>query len=149
MGWEEDTFNDAIHRPFEQIEHLRMILDHPIGDLAAAAEAFRRPCYLARGVYADQLERWFHWFPPERVLIIKSEAFFKEPSAWLERVLKFLELPAWKPSRLMPENQGRGRPPAISDSYYADLVAYFEPYNKRLKRLISPDWNWSDEPIHS
>src|SRR5207244_11776057 len=49
--------------------------------------------YLARGMYADQLQRWMNSFPQEQFFIIKSEDFYATPDRKLKEIFLFLALP--------------------------------------------------------
>src|SRR5881398_3651211 len=46
--------------------------------------------YLARGRYADQLERWLAVFPREQLLVVASDELAAEPGETYARVLEFL-----------------------------------------------------------
>lgn len=46
--------------------------------------------YASRGLYADQLQRWWTYFPPERLHIIRSEDLFTHPQPELDRLADFL-----------------------------------------------------------
>ena len=143
MGWEHQSFESAINRPGEQIDHLRSLLKAEPEDLAASIAAFRKPCYLARGIYSDQLERWLNWFRRDQILAIKSEDFFAEPGSSFDRILRFLELPQWSPSQFNPENEARGFPPALPSGLFSELVSFFEVQNARLSALIPGIWSWN------
>jgi len=111
--------------------------------------------YLARGRYAEQLERWLGCFDRSRLLVIQSEALFATPRAELARVHAFLALP------------GAGRAPDVTDfanenpgEYEAAirpdtrrrLAEYFAPHNRRLYALLGTDLGWdvvqSDPRLH-
>jgi len=42
--------------------------------------------YKSRGLYKEQLERYFKYFPREQMLIINSEEFFVQPENTLRQV---------------------------------------------------------------
>ena len=46
--------------------------------------------YLSRGIYVDQLKRWFSIFPKNQILVLKSEDFFEDTSRIYNEVLSFL-----------------------------------------------------------
>lgn len=96
--------------------------------------------YLARGRYAEQLERWLALFPGEQLLVLGSEDLAAEPARTYSRVLDFL-----------------GRSPHELDSYprvydqaYAEmspetrrrLSAEFAEPNTRLYDLLGRDFGW-------
>ena len=59
--------------------------------------------YLSRGIYCDQLVRWFSLFPRERFLILESERFWAEPQASHVAVLRFLGLPPIPLTAIIPQ----------------------------------------------
>ena len=50
--------------------------------------------YASRSLYREQVERFWHYFGSENVLILPSELFFSSPWECLEQMHKFLDLPA-------------------------------------------------------
>jgi sulfotransferase family protein len=96
--------------------------------------------YLARGRYAEQLERWLALFPPEQLLVLASDDLAADPAKAHNRVLEFL-----------------GRSPQELESYprvyeqsYAEmspetrrrLAAEFAEANARLYELLGHDFGW-------
>src|SRR5919106_2324828 len=60
---------------------------------ALAAEDERdgdKQAYAARGLYVEQLERWFAVFPPERFLVLRAEDLATQPSDLYAEVISFL-----------------------------------------------------------
>ena len=64
--------------------------------IAAGHEMARAPhqifSYIARGRYAEQLERWRKHLPRDRFLLLRSEDLFGRPQATFNRVCRFLDL---------------------------------------------------------
>jgi hypothetical protein len=91
--------------------------------------------YLARGRYAEQLERWWRVYPREQTLVLRFEDLAREPMEVLARTLDFLALPRIAQVRLEARNVRRYPPmdPAIA----ARLREYFEPHEARLQALLS------------
>ncbi|GBG33899.1 Bifunctional heparan sulfate N-deacetylase/N-sulfotransferase 3 [Hondaea fermentalgiana] len=65
------------------------------------AQCKRRYCFgikehmesaIGRSVYVDQLVRWLRFFPPDQILIIQSEAMYKDVPGTLNLVAQFLGL---------------------------------------------------------
>ena len=100
--------------------------------------------YMSRGIYVDQLLRWFEFFGKEQMLILKSEDFFARPVETLKVVLTFLDLPDWQPEA--PELQQRRHSGTyiqkMDPSTRQRLEAYFEPYNQRLYECLDVDFGW-------
>ena len=102
--------------------------------------AHRRFSYLARGLYADQLDAWFRVFPRDQLLVIRSEDFFEQPAATVAQVLQFVGLPPARSFGFRRFNVGdyEGMDPAIK----ARLTEYFAPHNQRLYDLLGRDLGW-------
>jgi hypothetical protein len=99
--------------------------------------------YLHRSRYAEQLERWFDFFPREQFLFIKAEEMFGGPARTLEIVDDFLGLPHHVPAEL-PRILDGGAYAALPDDTRANLGAYFRPHNERLYELTGIDFAWND-----
>jgi len=100
--------------------------------------------YVSRGVYIDQLLRWFEFFGKEQMLILKSEDFFGRPVETLKIVLNFLDLPDWQPdaSELQQRRHEGVYRQKMEPSTRRQLEAYFEPYNQRLYEYLGVDFGW-------
>src|SRR5215204_6554456 len=98
----------------------------------------QRSSYLPRGIYVDQLLRWFEFFSKEQMLVLKSEDFFEDPVETLKTVLDFLGLPEWLPaeSELRQRRHEGGYGEKMDPSTRHRLEAYFEPYNQKLYEYL-------------
>ena len=100
--------------------------------------------YVSRGIYVDQLLRWFEFFSKEQMLILKSEDFFERPVETLKVVLTFLDLPDWQPeaSELQQRRHTGTYSQKMDPATRRRLEAYFEPYNQRLYEYLDVDFGW-------
>ena len=96
--------------------------------------------YLARGRYAEQLERWFALFPREQFLVLRFEDLAREPLVALNQALGFLGLPPAAAVSLEARNT-RQYPP-LAEPTAVQLRAYFEPHNRRLEQLLGRTFGW-------
>lgn len=105
---------------------------------------YRHFSYLSRGLYAEQLERWFRVFGKDRMLVLKSEDFFAQPAEVLRAVQRFLSLPERKPdaSELGSGRHEGGYRTKMDPATRRRLKAHFEPHNERLYRLLGKDLGW-------
>jgi hypothetical protein len=102
--------------------------------------AYRHHGYLARGRYAEQLERLYALVSPSRVLLLQSELLLADPNAVLDRVWRFLGLP---PHTLdHPRLLDRGSYEPMPDTIRDRLQAYYEPFNQRLYELPGVNFRW-------
>jgi hypothetical protein len=121
-------------------ERLAPELARLLADPAATSPIYQNQSYFARGLYAEQLARWREHFPPERFLVLQSEAFFAEPAGTCQRVFEFLDLPRHSLSGLRAANQRSYAPldPALREA----LVARYAPHNRALEDLLGTHYDW-------
>ena len=96
--------------------------------------------YLARGRYAEQLERFAYFADRNNLLVMKTEDFFARRWDVFDRTLEFLELPPLAPFDVPPSTKST-YPPMDPDTRRR-LEAYFEPYNQRLYERLGVDFGW-------
>lgn len=96
--------------------------------------------YQSRGLYAEQLERWWESFDRQRLLVLKAEDLFDDPAATMTRVLEFLGMPPRDLGLLPHRNRGDGE--TIRPDTRAELQRFFDPHNQRLYRLLGWDLGW-------
>jgi Sulfotransferase domain len=107
---------------------------------ASAANGWRT--YLSRGLYAEQLERWFAHFPREQFHIVELGELAAEPHRVLGELYQFLGL--------IPEASGdlEARFTAKYESMPADtrarLAEYYRPHNQRLYELLGREFGWDE-----
>lgn len=115
------------------------------GDLETADETARkhhwRHAYLARGRYAEQLERWLRVFPREQLLILNSERFYADTAGEMERVMHWLGVPPIHTATYDRRNAG-GAYGKLDPDTRQRLEAYFAPHNERLFDLLGERWEW-------
>ncbi len=137
-GREKLEFEDAIAAEPSRIAAAEAALAD--GSLARSTE-HQHYSYLARGRYAEQLERWFALYPRERFHIVRFEDLVKDPLAGLNETLAVLGLPAASRVDLEPRNTRRY--PPMAEATAEKLRAYFEPHNRRLEALLGRPMGWS------
>ena len=117
------------------------------------AEHFRSPALGARhidkGIYFDQLQRWFVNFNTSQFLIMYIEEWANDPVAGMDRMLRFLDLardshpPSMRSDvdmnvllrekRLVTSNT---RMSSLPDDFQSTLIEFYRPYNELLNRLL-------------
>ena len=132
-GLETLSFAEAIDREPERLA----ASDDPLDP------AWRHHSYLARGVYVEQIRRWFDHFPRDRFLIIKSEDFYDEPLRILHQTQTFLGVESHIPTTLKVHHQADYG--AMDEGMRRRLLDYFAPYNRQLYDLLGRDFGWEHD----
>lgn len=139
LGHESLSFQDALKREPERIgqdmEHLRAHPNRPIGrDLL-------RYSYIERGRYALQLERWLEVFDPSQLLVLSSEKLFTDTDGVFQDILRFLDLPEWRPIAYQNFSYSSPRlaPPEMPDECRRFLEQRFADDLARLPKIAALD----------
>jgi hypothetical protein len=112
--------------------------------LLADPRAFSRPwwdhTYAARGLYAEQLERWLAVFPREQLLVVTTDELGERPGEAYASILTFLGAP---PHQLdeYPRVFDRDYAP-MEPHTRAALEARFAEPNRRLEALLGRSLGW-------
>ena len=99
--------------------------------------------YLSRGIYQEQLKRWFLQFPRSSFHILSFEDFITQPQLEYDRICTFLNILKADISIL----------PRLNADTYEDmdkrtrskLIEYFRPHNEQLFELIGYSLPWSEQ----
>lgn len=90
LGREPLSFEEALE---QEEERLQGELERMTADPSYFSRPWWDHTYVARGRYAEQLERWLEAFPPEQLLVLFSDDLAERPAATYGRVLAFLGAP--------------------------------------------------------
>jgi len=138
LGGERLPFQQALEREPERLagEVERMLVEPGYSSFA-----HRHFSYLARGRYAEQLERVYALVPPSRVLVLQSEALFADPGGALARLWRFLDLEPYQfgQARVFKAGRYAEQMPGTARRW---LERYFADHNQRLYRLPGIDFRW-------
>jgi len=122
-------------RSFEEATEEEMISVEGQGNTVDVPHA-----YLKRGLYAEQLERFWFFADRERLLVIKSEDLFTRRLEVLERMWRFLRLPPFESTLAPPAGRATYEP--MDSATRRRLEGYFAPHNERLYDLLNTDFGW-------
>jgi hypothetical protein len=131
LGREALSFEQAIEREDERMEGE---VERMLRDPSYFSYPWWNYTYLARGRYAEQLERWFGVFPREQLLVLSTEELAGDTAATYARVLDFLGFEQHDLDEYprIFEREYAGMSPATR----ARLEAYFEQPNERLEQVL-------------
>ena len=126
----------GITEPFEKIvEDEKKIIKNINKDNDEEYYKFVHDSMLARGFYAEQLERWYKIFPKEQILIIKSEELATETNKVMNEIFQFLGLKEYNITHVIKKNKADYVP--MNKEIRKELIEYFKPYNEKLYSLIN------------
>ena len=138
-GFEPLSFEEAIEaEPARLAGETERMLAEPLYH----SFAHQHHSYLARGRYFEQLERWRALFDDRQLLVVSSERFFAEPDHTFQRVLEFLELPAFTPPGGYEKHNGYDYR-RMGEGVHRRLVEHYREPNRRLYESLGDDFGWS------
>lgn len=138
LGREPLQFEDALAA---EEERTRGEVERLLADPRYFSRAWWDHTYFARGLYAEQLERWLAAFPREQLLVLTMEAFGARPAETYAEVLAFLGAPPHE-LREYPRVFDRHYEPMRPETRAALAERYREP-NRRLAQLLGRDPGWA------
>ncbi len=101
------------------------------------------PLIVRRGLYQPQLERWRTHFPDDHLLVIESERWFVDPTAVMDEVCDYLELPRREQLPRVMRNRNKPHEP-FDEAVIARLREFYRPYNEELADYLDLDLGWND-----
>lgn len=136
-GFEALPFEEALDR---EEERTAGEVDRLAADPSATSPALRHHAYLARGRYAEQLQRFVDALGPDRVHVVDAGDFFADPREELRRLARCLGLREWTPSVVERWNPTSGDP--LDPALRARLAQHFAGPDAALARLTgrTPSW---------
>jgi hypothetical protein len=138
LGREPLSFEDALDREDERMDGE---LERMRADPRYFSRAWWNHTYVARGRYAEQLERWLASFPREQLLVVVTDDLRDDADATYRRVLDFLGV---QPRSLdaYPPVFSRDYEPMAAETR-ARLSADFSEPNRRLAELLGRELPWA------
>jgi len=139
-GDEKLDFEEAIKEEDERIseEYEKMKINENYYSLK-----FQIFSYIRSGLYAEQLERWFDYFPKKQFLFIQSETFRKDIQLTFDTVFEFLNIKPWKVKKYQ-KYQDAIKNKTMYENTKNQLYDYFKPHNQKLYTLINQRFDWDN-----
>jgi Sulfotransferase domain len=136
-GFEPLPIHEALDA---ETDRLAGEVERIVADPTYVSFAHRHWSYLARGRYAEQLDRLWSTFPPEQILVLRSEDLFAAPGPQFRRVTDFLGL---RPFELDSYDAWKATPYApIPDDVRHRLTSYYAPLDAGLATRLGPAFGW-------
>ena len=144
-GFESGSFEEALDREEAELDaELAKFQDDP----PVYSTLVNRISYVARGRYAEQLERWLELFPREQLLVFLSDDLSEDPERAMSRVARFLEIPERRAESYPRLGGGGGvfEYPPMDPSTRERLAGAFVTPNRRLAELLDRELPWT-QPV--
>jgi hypothetical protein len=136
-GRELLSFEEALDREESELERELALL---VGTSGYRERPFGMS-YVARGRYAEQLERWLALFPREQLLVLTSDELLSDPAQTMGRIVRFLGIPEWQAERYRRRSV-QGEAPMAPETRER-LARVLEPHNRRLEELLGRNLPWT------
>ena len=137
LGREPLSFEEALAA---EDERTRGEVDRLVADPRAFSGAWWDHTYVARGRYAEQLERWLRVFPREQLLVVVTEELGAAPGETYAASLGFLGAAPYTLAEY-PRVFDRDYAP-MAPGTRAALAATFAEPNRRLEELLGRSFGW-------
>ncbi len=108
---------------------------------SALKNAFSPVRYLANGLYAEILSRWFRYFPREQCIILFREDFLTRPKFVQERVLQHLRLPLTYSAPFPHARKGNPQKKMRAETQ-AMLTNFYRASDDQLEDLLEIQLPW-------
>ncbi len=142
--------SERINESFEELKNEKFIDNDNFASYFLRLMTFKTKnyfkfSYLHSGKYYEHLKNWMSIFPKKQLLIIKSEDFFYDPKNIFKHVQDFLDLPYFDLGLYDRHFEIKYQP--MNYNLRKSLKEYFEPYNSKLYKYLSIDFQW-EQKLH-
>ena len=97
--------------------------------------------HLGRGLYAQQLKKWFELFDQKHILILTSEELSTDTNKTMNKIFQFLDLPDYEIPDIVKRNTGNYS--SMNMDTRKKLTHFYSKYNKDLFKLLSKEFDWN------
>ena len=99
--------------------------------------------FLSPGCYVQNLRSWEQAYGKDQIHVLFAEELAADPQAEMNRLLAYLELPAYEyPITLLQKRFNQAPPAALPDDFAQALRDFFTPYNEALARHLGRNLPW-------
>jgi hypothetical protein len=136
------AIDDMLSR--ENFPSFEATIQHEIEQLSSSVEKTPEPSYVRRGLYAEQLRRYFKYFPREQIWIGDSHYLKTHTPVILDQIVRFLGLPKhnWVKKQLPEHHVGSYKDRKIPEQTHALLRNFYAAHNQELYNLLGQDFGW-------
>lgn len=121
-------------------ERLRGERERLIADRSYASYAYEQQSYVSQSMYAEALTPWLERFGRERLLVLASEDYYRDPDSVLRDAHAFLGLVPRQTSTARLLNEAPGS--ELDAATRSTLASRFQEPNAALERLVGQSFPW-------
>jgi hypothetical protein len=123
-------------------DRIQSLWEKILADESYTDSTHQRFSYKQRGIYIEQLNRYWKYFDPENLLVLNSDNFFADPQKTLTNVFDFLEVkPNVETIDFKTHTKGSNKE-EVPAEVYDYLNEFFKPYNEQLYQHLGEDFSW-------
>jgi hypothetical protein len=112
-------------------------------DQIGSPQSDKEPSYVRRGIYWEQLTRYFRLFYRDDILILDSKDFRLNRNRIMNLLLNFLDLPQSENSLAVADTINEGVYTSKIDLRTRDMLSeFYKPHNEKLYALVGYDFRW-------
>lgn len=123
-------------------ERITLLRDKILKDEAYVSLDYLRFSYKQRGIYIEQLERYWELFDCKKLLILHYEEFRRDLEQTLQKIYSFIGIKSNIGEINFQQYNIGANKQEISPHVYDYLDEYFKPYNQKLYERLGLDFNW-------
>jgi hypothetical protein len=139
LGRETLSLEDALLAEEERIAPER---EKMAADSSYYSQLHQWFSYCSRGKYIESLKKYNNYKKDNRVLVLQSEEFFRDPHSVMHTLFQFLNVDdTFLCTDVHPRNVGTNRT-KVPGKVYCHLEEYFAPYNEKLYAYINRRFDW-------
>jgi Sulfotransferase domain len=120
-------FDKAVHDEIKEIDSRKSSLE---------------PGYVRRGLYYEQILRYFRLFRRDQILILNSRALKDNTRGVVQNVIKFLELPQYEFQKDWPLIHVGQNKIQMPSKTLCLLREFYQSHNQSLYQLLDYDFGW-------
>ena len=137
LGFEDLSIDEAFAAEPSRLKNSLVVVTEPGG----VHFSHQKHSYVSRSCYDQQIKRYFDFFSPSQLLILRSEDLFNEPDLAMRKIERFLNLSPFPAcTELLCANKGEGKANEVSTSFRKYLRRKLESTYKWLEHELDLTW---------
>lgn len=137
LKFENLSFEDAIEAESNRLKgEKEKIINNP----SYNSFEYQNHSYIARGIYVEQIKRWFEFFPRDQILIVDSNHLRNDTQKTMDKIFAFLGVPSYVPKENYKNEKSNYEP--MNAATREKLIKFYQPYNEQLEALLGTKFDW-------